>query len=487
VQERQVEELRQLTYGIAVDNQEEAVEILDARGALLFSMHHVSGGGIEEYEFSKEGDRALLEWEFIQKVVGQQSDGYSNKYSGLVQAGWGDYFYIAGPILDPAGAQVGTLLVGKSLAKIGQEMRAETLAQVTLYDFAGRPLTSTFSQPVSLPQPLVSQAVAGQDESSLTRNLRALQVANIEYQEILGPWEARDDSDIGLLGISLPRNFYVSPTRITRLQVILLLCAAILLVIALGINLARIITRPLINLVRASTQISRGNFQIHLQPDSNDEVAVLTETFNEMVGDLQTSRNALLHAYDRTLEGWSKALELRDKETEGHTVRVTKMAVELARQLGIRDEDLVQIQRGALLHDIGKMGVPDEILLKPGKLSDEEWVIMRKHPQFAYELLAPIEYLQPALDIPYAHHERWDGKGYPCGLQAAQIPIAARIFAVIDVWDALRSERPYKRALSFAESYAIIQSESGSHFDPHVVQVFLADVVRLYEAEFSPG
>ena len=485
VQARQAESARELAYGIAVDNQEEAVEILDEQGYLLLSMRHRPGGGIEEYEFAKDGDQSFLQWEFVEKVVNRQSDDYGDKYSGLVRSTSGDYFYIAAPILDAAGAQAGTLLVGKRLETIAQQIRVETLAQVSLYDFDGTVLVSTFSAPVKLPAVLVSQVLGNQDQSSLSRNLRDLQVTNINYQEIVGPWEIRDDSDVGLLGIALPRTFYVSATRVTRTQIILLLAAAILLVVALGVSLSRVITQPILNLVHASTRIASGDFEVQLQPRSNDEVAVLTTAFNEMVEDLQTSRNALLLAYDSTLEGWSKALELRDKETEGHTLRVTKMAVELARKLGVQGEALLHLQRGALLHDIGKMGVPDHILLKPGKLTDEEWVIMRKHCESAYDLLWPIEYLRPAIDIPYNHHERWDGKGYPRGLRGTEIPLSARIFSIIDVWDALRSDRPYKKAFGYAESVAIIRSAVGTQFDPQVAEAFLEMVEQLAEAEMT--
>lgn len=481
---RHAEKARELAFGIAVDNQEEAVEILDAQGYLLLSMRHRPGGRIEEYEFAKDGDQSFLQWEFVEKVVHRQPDDYGDKYSGLARAGETDYFYIAGPILDSAGAQVGTLLVGKSLSTLVQQMRAETLAQVSLYALDGSPIASTFSTPERLPAVLVSQVVAKQDESTFARNLRDLQVTNINYQEIVGPWEIRDDSDIGLLGVSLPRTFVVNATRVTRMQIIILLAAALMLVIALGTSLSRSITQPLITLVHASTRVASGNFDVRLQPKTNDEVAVLTNAFNEMVGDLQSSRNALLNAYDSTLEGWSKALELRDKETEGHTLRVTRLTVELARKLGIEGEELSHIQRGALLHDIGKMGVPDQILLKPGKLTDEEWVIMRKHTEYAYQLLWPIEYLRPAIDIPYCHHERWDGKGYPRGLRGTEIPLSARIFSIIDVWDALRSERPYKKSIDYENSVAIIRSAIGTQFDPHVAEVFLEHIVQMAEAEY---
>ncbi|TLM99754.1 GAF domain-containing protein, partial [bacterium] len=162
-----------------------------------------------------------------------------------------------------------------------------------------------------------------------------------------------------------------------------------------------------------------------------------------LIEDLQSSNQELTAAYDSTIEGWSRALDLRDKETEGHTQRVTEMALHLARAVGMNEEELVHVYRGSLMHDIGKMGIPDSILLKPAPLTPEEIELMKMHPIYAYHLLKPIRFLHPALDIPYCHHERWDGSGYPRGLKGTQIPLAARIFAVVDVWDALVSDRPY--------------------------------------------
>jgi PAS domain S-box-containing protein len=188
---------------------------------------------------------------------------------------------------------------------------------------------------------------------------------------------------------------------------------------------------------------------------------------------LQRANLDLTLAYDTTIEGWSRALDLRDKETEGHSQRVTAMTLRLATTMDINAAELVHVRRGALLHDIGKMGVPDGILLKPGPLTDDEWVLMRQHPVYAYDLLLPIAYLRPALDIPYCHHEKWDGTGYPRGLRGEQIPLAARIFAVVDVWDAMRSDRPYRKGRPDAEVHEHIRSLSGTHFDPQVVQVFL--------------
>ncbi len=192
-----------------------------------------------------------------------------------------------------------------------------------------------------------------------------------------------------------------------------------------------------------------------------------------LLDDLQLSNLELSLAYDITLEGWGRALEMRDKETHGHTRRVTELTLRLARKMGIPESEITAIRRGVLLHDIGKMGVSDAILRKPGPLSPEEWIEMRKHPQYAYDLLYPIAYLRSSIDIPYCHHEKWDGSGYPRGIEGEEIPLVARIFSVVDVWDAVLHDRPYLNAWSEEQAVAYIQMESGAFFDPKVVEAFL--------------
>jgi HD-GYP domain-containing protein (c-di-GMP phosphodiesterase class II) len=202
-------------------------------------------------------------------------------------------------------------------------------------------------------------------------------------------------------------------------------------------------------------------------PNKDDEAVVQS---------LRHSNVELALAYDATVEGFARALDMREGEPVGHTRQVTEFTIRLAKIMGVSEPELLHIKRGALLHDIGKMGIPEAILQKPGPLTDEEWAIMCKHPQIAYDLLSPVIYLYPALDIPYCHHEKWDGSGYPRGLAGDTIPLAARIFVVVDVWDALTSDRPYRNAWTDANARQYIQEQSGRHFDPAIVGIFLASM-----------
>jgi HD-GYP domain-containing protein (c-di-GMP phosphodiesterase class II) len=202
-----------------------------------------------------------------------------------------------------------------------------------------------------------------------------------------------------------------------------------------------------------------------------------------LFSDLQRSNFELTLAYDETIEGWSRALDLRDKETEGHTRRVAELTVMLARRAGMDATDIMHIRRGALLHDIGEMVVPDHILFKPGKLTDEEWDIVKMHPDLANEMLSPIEYLHSALEIPYCHHEKWDGSGYPRGLSGKEIPLAARLFAVVDVWDSLRSDRPYRDGWPENKARRYIRETAGTHFDPRAVEQFL-ELIKDGDAQY---
>lgn len=207
--------------------------------------------------------------------------------------------------------------------------------------------------------------------------------------------------------------------------------------------------------------------------DRTEQLSKSVQRLEEEIRERQRAETELRDSYDTTLEGWSRALELRERETAGHSRRVVDLTVRLAEALGVPAVDIVHIRRGAILHDIGKMGVPDSILLKPGPLEPHEWEIMRQHPLLAYNALSRVAFLSRAIEIPYCHHECWDGSGYPRGLRGEEIPLAARLFAVIDVWDALNSQRPYRPAWPPELVLRYLREQSGRQFDPHIVPVFL--------------
>jgi putative two-component system response regulator len=230
-----------------------------------------------------------------------------------------------------------------------------------------------------------------------------------------------------------------------------------------------------------------GQLDSQSQPGLNDEQVYLKEYNEALIRKLESkmadleqanialrrSEAALIHAYESTLEGWSHAMDLRDHETSGHTERTASISVRLASAIGMSEEEIIQVRRGALLHDIGKVAISDSILLKNGPLNEAEWRIMRQHPSYAYELLSSIDFFRPALDIPFCHHEKWDGSGYPRGMRGEEIPLAARVFAVVDVWDALCSARPYRPAWPKELIMQYLREQAGKHFDPRIVHVFI--------------
>ncbi len=287
IQAREVETLRGLVFPIAANASEEAVEILDMQGISLLSVRKIAGLSDASYDFTT-GDATFQQYNFVQLIQQGQIDQLGDKYSGLVQVPWGNFFYVSGPVFDPATNQVvGIVLVGKSLDRIAREMKSEKLADVTFYDFEGRPMASTIFTATDF-HPLTSAQVytiiSEQDQQSLTRDLS---IANVDYTELTGPWEARGGNDLGLMGIILARDFLAATSQVTRLQVFLLIVAAVLLVILVGIYLANLITNPLQRLVRATSEVALGNLEVKVDAKGDDEVAVLAHSFNSMVAGLQ--------------------------------------------------------------------------------------------------------------------------------------------------------------------------------------------------------
>lgn len=279
------EALRALILPLIVNTDEEVVDVLDEQGVTVFSAHRPPGAAQGEYSFSR-GENLFQGYDFVQRVLQNQADTRGDKFAGFVRASWGDYFYVSGPVLDANNQLVGAVMVGKSTQTLVREMKAETLGETTLYDLSGRVLVSTHPASVvaEIPPGQVSDVLNRQDQSSLTRSLT---IASVDYTELLGPWEVRERDDLGLIGVALPQAFLVRTSQVTRLQVFILVVSSILLVIAVGMYLANLITRPLQRLMRASMQVSQGNLGVKVSVQGDDELAVLAHTFNSMVAGLQ--------------------------------------------------------------------------------------------------------------------------------------------------------------------------------------------------------
>jgi HD-GYP domain-containing protein (c-di-GMP phosphodiesterase class II) len=447
---------------------------LDLNGRALISLYHRPDGRLEDYEFT-QGSEEYANEPFVQSVLTAVVDERGDKFIGVVETVRGFYFYVAGPLHDEQGELLAVILIGKSVPDMIRTIREELLTHVTLYSPAGEVIGTTFLDTPLLAPDDATDILSNEGEESL---LRSMEITGIRYREIIGPWEARQVEYLGLMGLSYSENFLIRLNERTWFRLLFFIAIAFLFVFVIGNVIANQISQPILSLNKAAAQVAGGDLNVSVLSHGDDEIAHLTQEFNSMVSNLQRSKLDLVTAYDKTLEGWAKALELRDGDTMGHSQRVTELTVRLAKRLFIPNDQLIQIQRGALIHDIGKMAIPDHILLKPGPLTEVEWDIMRQHPTFAVQMLGGIPFLQPALDIPACHHERWDGSGYPRGLKGEEIPLSARIFAIVDVWDALRSDRPYRSALAMQDVFDTITSMSGKHFDPKIVDAFIVMMTK---------
>lgn len=478
---RDSEALRKAALGYAIGNQEEAVEFLDAEGRLVLSMRHRPGSlYVEDYVFATGSPVDYRQWAFVARALAGEVDARGDKYVGMAQAPWGNYLYFSGPVYDRTKRRVGVVLVGRSVENLVHRMRLAIGAQFTIYDPSGQPLASTFTS-VGLSPGQAAVVLREQNQGSLRRDVgghRSLALGGMGYGELLSPWRLRGGLDQGFVGTAAPKDFLVRTSARTRIQLVTLVGLALFLVLVLGGMIAHRITRPLMSLVGASKEVMKGHLGVKVNCESNDELADLTEHFNHMSASIQESHQNIMKAYDSTLEGWVKATDLRDNDTERHMRNVVDLTVRLANRMGYQGDQLTTIYRGALLHDVGKIGVSDAVLKKPGMLTPEERIEMQRHTQFAFEILSPIDYLGTALLIPYYHHERWDGTGYPIGLKGEEIPESARIFAIVDVWDAMTSDRVYRRAMSHDEVVKHLRDQRGSHFDPRVVDMFLEMIGR---------
>lgn len=466
VANRDVKGLRSLALPAAYNAGIDALVFVDPRGIAIVSL---ALNEDQVYE-TIVPEKTYAAVEFLGKVLAGEVDEQGDKFGGVVGTSEGSILFVAGPIQDAEGNLVGAALIGHSLQSLVRDLRAETLGQFTIYAADGQPLSSTLQEPDPIDSDQALVIFERQAEGSVQRLLTD---TGISYSELLTPFEIRSGEDLGLLGVAQPTNFVVQTSSITRNSTFVLMSVVLLLVIAVGTVVARRITRPIHDLRDAAVRVSGGDLGVQVSPRGNDEVSVLTQSFNAMVENLNKSKQDLLETYDKTIEGWARALDLRDHETQGHSRRVADLAVALGGSLGLDKNQLQQLRRGALLHDIGKIAVSDVVLQKKGKLTRTEWENVRRHPEYARRFMEKIEFLRPAMAVPYSHHERWDGRGYPDGLKGNKIPLLARIFAVVDVWDALTSDRPYRKAVKNDQALRMIQSEAGKQFDPQIVDAFV--------------
>jgi len=480
VRTRSAARIAPLIFPLVFNSGEDAVLVLDRRGRPLvaFALSESTG----EYDLVNT-DENMSDLPFVSKVLRQQVDDLGDKYSGVASTRGTTSFFVAGPVQDETGSFLGAVLVGRSLSTIVMQLRDATLAQVTIYDLTLAPLTSSFQLAPILPHEAPEQLLAAVDGQGLYRDL---QVQGANYTELVSPWRARQDDKMGAIGVALPTAALARTGGATRVNITALTILGILLAALLGISASRPIAGRISSLGRAATQVAGGDLDVKVSDSGTDEVAQLSRSFNDMVARFSRTEKNMIAAYDRTVEGWSTTLEMRDPSDAGHTTRVADMSVILARAMNFDPQMVDHLRRGALLHDIGNMAISDPILFKPGHLSDAEWVIVKQHPLFAREILYKIEFLVFAMDVPVFHHERWDGSGYPYGISGEMIPRAARVFAVVDVWDALTSARPYRAAWSAQSAFEYVSDNSGILFDPHAVRAFQGNYEQILRRKRGP-
>jgi putative nucleotidyltransferase with HDIG domain len=388
-------------------------------------------------------------FEHLDDVLASRADRFGSRYVGLVP--WSDtqLLYTVGPILDAAGSVAGALVVGERLDAV--------LAEVQLR--AGVPVVAYTSD----------QTPLGGSADAVAHPAHVLDM----------PWVLRFQP-VGYLALQLPAGA-TGVAQATLLLVLLgISLATLALTLAVGSFISRSISRRLAGILEATRQVAAGNLHYRAPEESGDQLGSLAASFNTMIEILDERSGHLARQHEDTLLALAAALDARDPYTHGHSVRVAVYSATLAASAGLGLADLDALERGCLVHDIGKIGVPDQLLLKPGRLSPEEQERMRLHPVVGQRMLAGLGWSQEVFEIVLHHHERWDGTGYPAGLAGDEIPILARVVAIADALDAMTSHRPYRDAFSYRKAAAEIVGQSAVQFDPELVAAF-----RRADAELS--
>jgi putative nucleotidyltransferase with HDIG domain len=467
IQEGDRTKLENLAEPVAANAGVERLEILDIEGQRLRTFRLWDEEALLYQELTDDDPST---WPLVQRVIGGEVDDLGDKYAQIIETSEGYVLYTSGPI-SAEGDLVGVVLVGTALDSFVQEMKTEALADVTVYDFDGNPLVSTFG-------PLED---ASSDEARLNIGSEHLAAVTVDaaavrehrtlwgrgYDVLYGRLEVRDQA-VGLYSIGLPTDFLFHAGTATRTQIALLFGLGMAAVLGTGLYLAHSLTKPILRLVRAARLVASGDLTVRSEVKSADEIGVLASSFDEMTDKLQAQHLATIRALTSTIEA-------RDPYTRGHSLRVGQLAVMIGRNMGLDEKTLANLEVGGYLHDIGKIGIRDTVLLKPGALAPEDRPAIHEHPGMGLEILESVDLPQEVIDVVEGHHERLDGSGYPHGLWGGHVPMVARIAAVSDMYDALTSDRPYRGPMTVEEALALLRSEADRRaLDPDVVEALTA-------------
>ena len=467
IQSHDQQGLNSLVQPIAANRAVERVEVLDTQGTRLTALRLADPKAVA-YEPVSDAD-SPAQWPLVQRVLQGQADGVGDKYAQIIDTADGLVLWTAGPVFADSG-QVGVVLVGTYLDSFVKQTKAEALADITVYDFEGTPLASTFAVGATSTEegdlhiaPVVlDQSIAG----TAVREKRSLFSRN--YDLLYGRLELREQV-IGLYSVGLSTDFIFNEGSSARTKVMLLFGAGMAAVLAIGLYLTHQLTKPILSLVRTARIVATGDLTVRSSVKSSDEIGILATSFDDMTAKLQRQHLS-------TIRALTSAIDARDPFTMGHSVRVGQLAMMLGRDLGIEETRLARLEVGGYLHDIGKIGIRDAVLLKPGRLTPEERTIIEDHPKIGIDILQAVDLPEEVVRFVQDHHERLDGSGYPRGLRDEEVSIQARIAAVADMYDAVTSDRPYRSPMTPGEAVDLLRSESGRFLDPRVVLAMSAVV-----------
>jgi putative nucleotidyltransferase with HDIG domain len=435
------------------------LHILDRQGKALILV------GPDGAAANPAGDNPYLAEPAVAAVLAGRSDAQGDKYVFIATEPTGATLYWTGPVHAQTGQVVGVVLVGEPLAAIAAGIRASGSADLIFYGPAGSVLLSSLSTTDAL-SPAVRSLVRSDQP------VRFSQASDGQpFTLLVSNWAMRGVR-LGYVAVALNGSSLQASLGQIRLLLVLLFAAAAFITLLIGLALAGAITRPVHRLVGAMRAVAAGDLTQRAPTGPSDEIGYLGQVFNLMTKGLQEKTDALEDTYFAAIEALARAIDARDPYTLGHSARVATISLEIADALGYPQEKREALRRAALLHDIGKIGIEDQILRKVGALNYAEARRMREHPTIGHQMLKDVVFLHPSLSGVRHHHERWDARGYPDGLAADRIPLQVRILSVADVLDALTSDRPYRPAISFDEAVALISREAHRQFDPAVVSAF---------------